>query len=307
MSARIPVIDVSGFDAGGGERQNIARAWDAAFRTAGFCSLVGYGTTTLVDEAYHAARAYFSLPLARRSACPGYLAYGAEAVGRASGRHAEPDLVEAIQFDDLHRPPVQAAKWPPDLMPFWDLAHRYAVAMGTLSRLLMRISAIALDLNENYFDDVYAGMTTKLRFAIYPDQVEPPAPGQYRNAPHTDFNGFTILRQDDAPGGLQVQLADGEWLDVLPVAGSLVINAGDLIQRWTNDRWRSNVHRVINPPRALTGSAQRLSIVLFTGPDPRAEIACLPGCAPAGSAGTYPPIIAGDHVREKVRLTLGTL
>jgi isopenicillin N synthase-like dioxygenase len=208
---------------------------------------------------------------------------------------------------DLHRPLVQAAKWPPDLMPFWDLAHRYAVAMGTLSRLLMRISAIALDLNENYFDDVYAGMTTKLRFAIYPDQVEPPAPGQYRNAPHTDFNGFTILRQDDAPGGLQVQLADGEWIDVLPVAGSLVINAGHLVQRWTNDRWRSNVHRVINPPRALTGSAQRLSIVLFTGPDPRAEIACLPGCAPAGSAGTYPPIIAGDHVREKVRLTLGTL
>jgi isopenicillin N synthase-like dioxygenase len=87
-----------------------------------------------------------------------------------------------------------------------------------------------------------------------------------------------------------VQISDGEWIDVLPVAGSLVINAGDLIARWTNDRWKSNVHRVINPPRSLTGSAQRLSIVLFTGPDPTAAIACLPGCA-----GRYARILSADH------------
>jgi isopenicillin N synthase-like dioxygenase len=86
----------------------------------------------------------------------------------------------------------------------------------------------------------------------------------------------------------------------------LVINAGDLIQRWTNDRWRSNVHRVVNPPRALTGSTRRLSIVCFTGPSADTEIACIPSCIPAGETAKYAPIIAGDHLKEKVRLTSGT-
>lgn len=304
MSVQIPVIDIGAIDASFAERSRVAREWDAAFRSVGFCSLVGYGNAALVNDAYLAARAFFTLPLERRAACPGYLGFGKETVGRTSGATAQPDLVAAIQFDDLHRDGATAAGWPDDLIGFWNVARRYAVEMAALSRRIMRVSALALELDELFFDDIYSRMTTKLRFAVYPDQIEPPLPGQYRNAPHTDFNGFTVLRQDEAPGGLQVQIPGGEWIDVPPVADSLVINAGDVIQRWTNDRWRSNVHRVINPPRSLTGSSERYSIVLFTGPDPAATIACLPGCA-ADGVEHYAPIVALDHVREKVRLTLG--
>jgi isopenicillin N synthase-like dioxygenase len=165
---------------------------------------------------------------------------------------------------------------------------------------------LALDLPDAHFEPFYTNMTTKLRFVLYPDQIDEPLPGQLRNAPHTDFNGFTVLRQDAAPGGLQVRVGDDAWVDVRPVDGALVINAGDLIQRWTNDRWRSNVHRVVNPPRSFTGSTRRLSIVFFTGPNPDAEIACLPSCIPPGEKARYSPIIAAAHLKEKVRLTFGT-
>ena len=306
MSAAIPVIDIADFDRGLEDRKRIAAEWNAAFSSAGFCSLIGYGGALITDEIYAAARAFFRLPLAEQQACPGYLPFKAESVGRAGGGDAAPDLTLAIQFDNLHRPGAAPPDgWPAHLTAFWDIAHRYAIAMGTLSQTLMRVSAAALDLEAHYFDRFYADMTTKLRCALYPDQIEPPHAGQFRNAPHTDFNGFTILRQDNAPGGLQVQMPDGAWIDISPVDGALVINAGDLIQRWTNDRWRSNVHRVINPPRSATGSSERLSIVLFTGPDPASEIACLPNCAAPDGAVNYPPIIAADHVREKVRRTLG--
>jgi isopenicillin N synthase-like dioxygenase len=148
-------------------------------------------------------------------------------------------------------------------------------------------------------------MQHKLRLAYYPEQLTDPVPGQLRNAAHTDFAGFTILLQDNAPGGLQVLMPDGSWIDVPPVPGTLVINTGDLLQRWTNDRWMSNVHRVVNPPIERRGSSRRLSVVFFTGPRDDAEITCLPGCASATTPARYEPITAGEHVRAKMRQTYG--
>jgi isopenicillin N synthase-like dioxygenase len=142
-----------------------------------------------------------------------------------------------------------------------------------------------------------------LRLAFYPDQAEPPLPGQFRNGPHTDFTGFTVLRQDAAPGGLQVLSPENAWVDVRPVPGTLVINSGDLLQRWTNDRWRSNLHRVVNPDRALTGSAARLSIVMFTGPNADAVVECLPSCTGPGNPPRYEPVVAQDYLMRKIAET----
>jgi isopenicillin N synthase-like dioxygenase len=221
------------------------------------------------------------------------------------GSASPPDLCETLQFLNLHGAAQPKSAWPEIVHPLWQDARTYALEAAALSRRLLRLSAMALDLPETYFEPFYSNMTTKIRFVFYPDQLDEPLPNQLRNAPHTDFNGFTILRSDAAPGGLQVKVGDDEWLDVLPVDDALVINAGDLIQRWTNDRWRSNVHRVINPPRSTTGSTRRLSIVFFTGPNADAEIACIPSCIPAAEAARYAPIIAGEHLKEKVRLTFG--
>src|SRR5260221_9066208 len=140
----------------------------------------------------------------------------------------------------------------------------------------MRMSAPALDLPDGYFDRYYDRMATTLRLVQYPDHEGDPLPGQLRYGAHTDYTGFTILRQDDAPGGLQVLAPGGAWIEVPPVRGALVVNAGDLLARWTNDRWKSNVHPVVNPPRALTGSGPRLSLSFFIRSIPHARPPSLP-------------------------------
>jgi isopenicillin N synthase-like dioxygenase len=167
----------------------------------------------------------------------------------------------------------------------------------------MRISALALGLDEDFFGPYYGRMMHNLRLARYPDQTEPPLPGQFRNGQHTDFTGFTILRPDLAPGGLQVLSPGNAWIDVPAAPGTLVINSGDLLQRWTNDRWRSNLHRVSNPDRTMTGSAERLSIVMFTGPDPEAVVECLPTCAGPLNPPRYRPVTARDYLTMKIRET----
>lgn len=239
----------------------------------------------------------------------GYIPPMGESVGRTSGSPSAPDLVESLSFSDIAGDCGSAGSrvttWQGLPLDLASSTKAYADAAYALGKRLMRLSATSLGLAEKYFDDLYSPMQNKLRLAYYPEQEDAPEPGQLRNAPHTDFAGFTILLQDGAPGGLQVLMPDGKWIDVPSVPGTLVINTGDLLQRWTNDRWTSNVHRVVNPPVERRGSSRRLSIVFFTGPRDDAEIACLPGCASAVTPARYPPITAGEHVRAKIRQTYG--
>jgi isopenicillin N synthase-like dioxygenase len=113
-----------------------------------------------------------------------------------------------------------------------------------------------------------------------------------------------VLRQDGAPGGLQVFDRQGRWCDVPSVSGTYVINVGDLLQRWTNGRWKSTLHRVINPPPALEGPTQRLSMVAFTGPEESTEVACLPSCQGPDRPALYEPVLAGRYVLDKLRASM---
>jgi isopenicillin N synthase-like dioxygenase len=124
------------------------------------------------------------------------------------------------------------------------------------------------------------------------------APGQIGCGAHTDWGALTLLAQDDA-GGLQVQRADGGWLDVVPVPGAFVVNVGDMMQRWTNDRWRSTMHRVIN----RASGRDRFSIAYFFDLDAEAVIVPLAACTGAGRPARYPPITAGEHLAEMYRRT----
>jgi isopenicillin N synthase-like dioxygenase len=316
----IPVIDIAPFRSGS-DRAGVAHAWDAAMRETGFAVIAGHGIPDALDGVYHQARAFFARPLdektrssfADKGRGQGYLPMGSEVVGRGHDAQAKPDLCESLTFAnprfDRNAPDnaldarlYRANIWPDDMPGFRETVEAYIAAGRELALTLMRLSAVALNLPDGFFAPFFDRMELNLRCVLYPDQPEAPEAHALRYGPHTDFSGFTILRQDDAPGGLQVKTADG-WRDVKPIPGTLVINAGDLIQRWTNDRWVSNVHRVINPPRGLTGSTRRLSIVLFTGPNADAEIATLPGCGES----KYPPILAGVHSEQRMRETYGAV
>ena len=116
---------------------------------------------------------------------------------------------------------------------------------------------------------------------------------------HSDYTGFTILRPDPEIIGLEAQAADGVWISVPPRPGALIVNAGDLLQVWTNDRWRSAPHRVVNPP---PGSAPRprLSLVFFTGPADDTVVEPLPNCHGPEAPKKYEPVSAREHLLRKL-------
>jgi isopenicillin N synthase-like dioxygenase len=324
----IPQIDIAPFLAGDpAGRRDVARQWAAAFETVGFATITGHGIGDALPAAVHAMAArFFDLPPAVKQRCAlpgearsqGYVAVGAEALANTvgtGGPTAPPDLFEGITFQhcDWERHGIRSAFdrtiyapniWPDEPAGFRPLVETYFDQVYDLAQSLMRLGALALDLPEDYFAPHYDRMSTQLRLTNYPDQAAPPLPGQLRSGAHTDYLGFTILRQDDAPGGLQVQLPDGGWIDVAPVPGAFVINAGDLLSRWTNGRWKSNLHRVVNPPRDLGRSARRISIVFFTGPNHDAVISCLPTCQGPDNPPRFVPVRAWEHFMEKVRASV---
>jgi isopenicillin N synthase-like dioxygenase len=306
----IPLIDIAPFfSEDAAARHAVALAWGAAMRSSGFAIISGHGIAEISAEGvYNCARDFFARPLDRKMALcfsdmmrgQGYLPLGNERVGKARVANARPDLCESLTFCATRG--ARENLWPADMPGFRETIETYIAAGNRLARSLMRLSALALGLPENYFAPFFEKMNSDLRCVLYPEQSEAPQAGQLRYGPHTDFSGFTILRQDCAPGGLQVKTGEG-WADVPSIPGSLVINAGDLIQRWTNDRWISNIHRVTNPPRDKTHGARRLSIVLFTGPNSDAVIESLPTCG----VPNYAPIVAGAHVQERIAGTYGNL
>jgi isopenicillin N synthase-like dioxygenase len=315
---QIPIIDIAPFASPDpADRMGVARAWDEAFSTIGFALIAGHGISeALAAEVHAVTRAFFDRPLDEKMALHGPPGLGYEAFQAAklaqskAGGTAQADLVEALmiqgpEWDRLDAMPAGAPAnlWPRNPARFRQVIGAYVAEAFALGQTLMRISAVALGLEEGFVGTYYNRMMHNLRLAYYPDQPVPPLPGQFRNGPHTDFTGFTILRQDAAPGGLQVLRPDKDWIDVPPVPGTLVINAGDLLQRWTNDRWRSNLHRVVNPDRSLTGSTARLSIVMFTGPNPDAVVECLPTCSGLSNPLRYGPVVAQDYLMQKIAET----
>ena len=124
--------------------------------------------------------------------------------------------------------------------------------------------------------------------------------GRLGASAHTDYGTLTILLADPVVGGLQLEGLDGVWHDVDAVPGSLVVNLGDAMARWTNDRWRSTMHRVQVP------ASRRQSIAFFHNANWDAVIECLPTCLPANEEPKYAPIAAGPHLMQKFQSTVNT-
>jgi len=167
----------------------------------------------------------------------------------------------------------------------------------------MRVFALALDLPEHYFDSAIDDPISAMRMLNYPHTNVPPEPGQLRAGAHSDYGSLTILLADAAPGGLEIRSPEGKWVAVPNLPGAFIVNIGDLMALWTNDRWVSTLHRVVNPSADSSGSTRRQSFAFFHQPNWSAEISCIPTCLAAGERPKYAPARSGEYLMNKFRGT----
>ena len=311
-SGPVPLVDIAPFTAGQTPgRARVAGAVRAACEDIGFFVITGHGIPEeLETRIYDASRSFFDLPAEEKNAVGEtgpvlgglmHFAFGQEALAATLGKAAIGDLKETLDFG----PGFFGDRWPanpPDLEPAW---RAYYEAMSALAATLRRIFAAALGLNPDYFEDRFEGHLSSLRVIDYPERSVPPAPGQLRAGAHSDYGVLTILRTEDAPGGLQVRTRDGRWSDVPHIPGAFIVNIGDAMMRWTNDRWISTQHRVVNPPVDPGQPTRRQSTAYFHNLPRDTVIECLPPFLEAGGTPKYPPITYGDYAELRYRQAHG--
>lgn len=304
----------------------IARAIDRALKGSGFFVVVDHGVP---EEAIAAikevANRFFDLPLADKLRCEsrvagsprGYIPYGLETLSATNGREAPPDIKEGYGIgpywvdeasasgDAPLRSSYTKNLWPEGNPQFQRAVRRYYEEMERLTKKLMELFAVGMGLEPHFFVDKFRKHNSTLRLLHYPAQDSAPQPGQLRAGEHTDYGALTILLAEDKQGGLQVRTPGGQWQDIKPPAGAFVINIGDLMMNWSNDKWLSNYHRVVNPPSDAGASARRLSIAYFCNPEDDLLIECIPTCCSDAEPARYAPIPAGQHRLKKIQLSQG--
>jgi len=321
LESKIPVVDLSGWWGTTDDRLSVAARVDTAAREFGFFQIVGHRLAPeRIAAMVSASDEFFALPPEVKQQCTpsdpainrGYAARGTEALSYSIGRDAPPDLFEAFNIgeDDVdYSDPFYAAQregaFAPNVWPPWQSQLRpalvgYFSAARQLALTLTEIFALSLGLGEGWFRPFVDRSTTTMRAIRYERRhgEDDPLPGQQRMGAHTDYGIVTVLWAE-AVAGLQIVAQDGECIDVIPVEDALVINLGDLTAQWTNDQWRSTVHRVV-PPSSHDGPAVRRSAAFFLDGNWDARIECLPTCRSAANAARYPPVLAGEHLISKL-------
>jgi isopenicillin N synthase-like dioxygenase len=318
MQAGLPVVDVGVFATGAGPdpgQDEVAARLDAILRETGFFFVAGHGVRPATRAAmFGAMRAFFALPQAEkeaiaigRSPCHrGYVGLATEVLDDKDSRAG--DLKETLDTGGEHGPdhPAVLAGVPlfgpnqfPDLPGFRQAWQAYRAEAIEAAERVQRAMARALGLPDRYLLDLPGGETMyHLRLVHYPPQrTVAPAEGQLGCGVHTDYGTVTLLA-DDGTGGLEVMRRDGSWIGVRIPDDLLVVNLGDLMAIWTNDRWVSNPHRVVNPP-----DTDRYSMPLFVTPPYHAAITCLESCLAPGEKPRYGPQYAGEYLMSRFDAT----
>lgn len=273
---RIPIVDISALRDGSAP-ETVAKALIAASQNPGFIYVRGHGISdSLIDTARSAAFEFFRQDDGEKGEVSvsknhrGWLGRG----GAKMQDDAKPDLKESFiwgyedaagdtPMDHVLRGPN---RWPKSVPQMHDLAMTYFDEAHKVARDLMRGFAIGLGLDEGFFLKSCEKPLSRASFVWYPQQDASMGEDQFGVGPHTDFGVLTVLCQDDV-GGLQVQDISGAWIEAPPIEGTLVVNVGDLLARWTGNLCKSTPHRVVNK-----SNRERLSLVLAFDPDPQTVI-----------------------------------
>ncbi len=317
----VPVINIAGFASGAPEqRRAIADQVDRAAREVGFMQITGHG---IPDSAIAGLKAaidgFFGLSMEEKlkwrppsvDINRGYNGPKTERLSYSLGVVSAADLFEAFNIGaerasfpnlDLAESDYATNIWPTRPEHFEQHVSNWFAEAGALARRLTRIFAVALKLPEDYFEPFQDHSVDTMRMNNY--QMPPDGlrlePDQMGMGAHTDYGIVTVLWADRVLPGLQIMDRDGGWHDVMPAPGALLINLGDMLARWTNDRWISTMHRV-RPPLDDSGKAmRRRSAAYFHDGNADAVIACLPGCADAEHPALYAPVTVSEHLLAKL-------
>jgi isopenicillin N synthase-like dioxygenase len=306
----VPVIDISPRRSAPG-RGAVAEAIGAACARSGFFVIVGHDVPReLIARMSAVTSEFFELPdaekdlVAQRPGTSGFRRAGGT-TARSLDQDVPPDLSETFaahvtgELSDLQRAALGdysatwklANIWPATPSGFTATWHEYMHVMGELSADLMRLCSRALGLPENHHDHHFDKHVSALVANYYPPRPDTPLPGQMRRSAHTDFGALTVLHQQDGRGGLQVRHGVDDWRDVRALPDSFVVNIGDLMAVWSDHRWVSTMHRVINP--ADRDRSARLSVPFFYQPNHDAPM--------HPDHEQEPGITAGEWMADKTR------
>jgi len=315
----IPIIDITPFTSQGKGglylKQSVAKeVYDACVDT-GFFMIIGYDSVlpkSKVEVLFKLMNAFFSIPLEEKKKNQaknnqGYFTFGEEnlttihphlndlLVNKELGDFKEGyDIGRELSPSDpdLHKPFRRSNIWPDSstLPEGWkEGVLDYFEHATKLGHILMKVFAMSLQLDEDWFEDKIDKPQAVLRLLHYPPApVEEP---RFGCGAHSDYGCCTILAQDDA-GGLQILNAKNKWIDVPSEPNTLVINIGDMMQRWTNNRFKSTIHRVLNPSCVR----HRFSTPFFFEPNFDTIVECIESCR--GDGVLYPPVKFGDHLEN---------
>jgi isopenicillin N synthase-like dioxygenase len=306
----IPSVDLADFLSEDPKRkQKFVNEIGKAYEEIGFVSLKNHFLSDeLVEELYKEVKSFFDLPLEVKKKYEieglagqrGYISFGKE---HAKGKK-EGDLKEFWHFGQ--EPSADAnltEEYPPNVHveELKDFNHTGMEAYRMLEKTgiyVLRALALYIGLDEHYFDHWASNGNSILRPIHYPPITEEPK-GAVRAGEHGDINLITLL-MGASTGGLQVKRKDGEWIDAIPNEDELVINVGDMLERHTNNKLRSTIHRVVNPPKEQW-STPRYSIPFFMHPRSEMPLNCLEECIDTEHPKAYEDITAGEFLNQRLR------
>ena len=245
----------------------------------------------------------------------GFAAMEAETLSLSRGEQAPPDLKENFSAGPNATPPAGISadealfvfsenQWPQEPANFkqaWETCYE---AMSLLSMRLMRLFALALNLPQNYFDEFLQQPISAFRANHYPALNRAALPGQLRAGAHSDYGSLTLLLQEEGLSGLEILNRQKKWIPVTPCMPEVIVNLGDLMERWTNGRWLSTLHRVNIPEFKTAQNQSRMSLAFFQQPDWDARIECLPTCLDPDGTAKYPVLTSGRHLMERFHSTV---
>jgi len=300
---KVPVIDFQHFDSGDADKlATLTREVDSALSMIGFMSLTNLGIEpALLRRVFAASQHYFLSDLTTKSACAYRSASENFGYQGMCEEHLDPlkpaDLKETFTMRNVLHDSLDDSRWPS--LEFRDLMHEFYRASIDGAHKVQRVLAQALGMERDFFVRYHNGENITLRLLYYPDTCTGEvADTQLGAGEHTDYGLLTLLFQDDV-GGLEVRDAHNEWQAVDYVESAIIVNSGDLLERWTNGRYRSTWHRV----KSKIGHRERFSIAVFVDPDSATPVSVLDSCITADKPAQYPPVTAGEHLQQKILAT----